>query len=59
MGRTDKMTGFRTWLQEMWMQHKDEYSDMHIPIPESNLAEYFGKYKYWLKREYRHQKGIK
>ncbi len=51
------MTGFRTWLQEMWMQHKDEYADLHIPIPESDLTEYFRKYKYWLKREYRHQKG--
>lgn len=57
MGSTDKLTSFRTWLQEMWMQHKDEYADLHIPIPESDLTEYFRKYKYWLKREYRHQKG--
>jgi hypothetical protein len=49
------MSNFRHWVQELWMQHKDEYSDLKLPIPEDDISEYFRKYKYWLKREYRHQ----
>jgi hypothetical protein len=49
---------FRTWLQEMWMQHQDELQTYNQPLP-YNQQEYFAKYKYWLKREYRHQKGNK
>lgn len=49
------MTNFRHWVQEIWMQHKDEYVDLKLPIPEDSVDEYFQKYKYWLKREYRHQ----
>jgi hypothetical protein len=48
---------FRYWLQEMWMKHKDEYLNMRQVVPETDLAQYFQKYKYWLKREYRHQQG--
>ena len=36
------------------MQHKDEYSELKLVIPEEDIEEYFGKYKYWLKREYKH-----
>jgi hypothetical protein len=49
------MTKFRHWVQELWMQHKDEYVDLKLPIPEDDIGEYFQKYKYWLRREYRHQ----
>lgn len=48
---------FRHWLSEMWLKHKDEYIDIGQAVPEANLAQYFQKYKYWLKREYRHQQG--
>jgi hypothetical protein len=48
---------FRHWLSEMWLNHKDEYIDIGQPVPEVNLAQYFQTYKYWLKREYRHQQG--
>ena len=51
------MKNFRHWVQELWMQHKDEYIDLALPIPEEDLSEYFQKYKYWLKREYRYQKS--
>lgn len=47
-------TLFRNWVRELWMQHKDEYSELKLPIPEEDLEEYFRKYKYWLKREFRH-----
>ena len=49
---------FRHWIQEMWMQHKDEYMELNLVIPESDAQEYFRKYKYWLKREYKHQKTL-
>ena len=52
----EKQTTFRIWLQEIWMLHKDEYSEMNQLVPEQDLAAYFQKYKYWLKREFRHQK---
>jgi hypothetical protein len=51
-------TPFRNWVRELWMQHKDEYSDLKLPIPEEDVEEYFQKYKYWLKREYQHLKRI-
>jgi hypothetical protein len=46
---------FRHWLQEMWLTHKDEYMVLGQQVPEQDLAQYFNAYKYWLKREYRHQ----
>ena len=49
---------FRFWIQEMWMQHKDEYMELNLVILESDAQEYFRKYKYWLKREYKHQKTL-
>lgn len=48
---------FRVWLQEMWMRHKDEYAELRQFVPEQDLEAYFRQYKYWLKREYRHQMG--
>lgn len=48
---------FRHWLQEMWFQHVDESAEYGILLPYTS-KEYFNKYKYWLKREYRHQQGV-
>ena len=48
---------FRAWLQEMWFQHQTEREDWGQPV-NYNLQEYFAKYKYWLKREYRYQQGV-
>jgi hypothetical protein len=49
---------FRAWLQEMWYAHLDELMGLAQPLPKYTLQEYFAKYKYWLKREYRHQQGV-
>ena len=46
---------FRPWLQEMWFNHLDELMSLGLRPPKYALKEYFEKYKYWLKREYRHQ----
>jgi hypothetical protein len=46
---------FRIWCQEKWYEHVDEMiSDTGKP-PVYHPKEYFQKYKWWLKREYRFQ----
>ena len=50
---------FRTWLQNTWYAHLDELLAMGQTLPKYTLQEYFARYKYWLKREYRHQQGAK
>ena len=50
---------FRDWLREMWYKHLDELESIGAPPPEYNLRQYFNRYKYWLKREYRHQQESK
>lgn len=47
---------FRHWLHEMWTKHKDEYIEIGQLVPEQDLTQYFQNYKYWLKREYKHQR---
>lgn len=48
---------FRHWLQEIWFEHLDELMSLGLPPPKYALKQYFNDYKYWLKREYRHQHG--
>jgi hypothetical protein len=44
---------FRHWVHELWMQNCDEHRESsELPYTQE---EYFRMYKYWLKREYRHQ----
>lgn len=45
---------FRHWCREMWYEHCLELESYGQPVPYS-ATEYFNKYKYWLKREYRYQ----
>lgn len=49
---------FRYWLQQMWMQHKDELEQFGQQC-DYDIKDYFGRYKYWLRREYRHTHGKK
>jgi hypothetical protein len=53
-----KASNFRHWLQHMWHDHQTEYEGYGQPLSYS-IKEYFARYKYWLKREYRHQQGVK
>ena len=46
---------FRSWCQEKWYEHVDEMIDITGKPPVYHPNEYFAKYKYWLKREYRYQ----
>ena len=46
---------FRQWCYEKWMEHCDEVEAWtgQYPGPRYLSAEYFGKYKWWLRREFR------
>ena len=48
---------FRSWVQQQWYEHCNEFESWFKHQPEYSLQEYFNRYKYWLKREYRHQQG--
>ena len=48
---------FRRWLQQRWYAHCLEIEEWTGRMPTYPMSEYFAKYKYWLKREYRHQQG--
>ena len=44
---------FRQWVHELWLQNSDEHQAYNqLPYTQQ---QYFQQYKYWLKREYRHQ----
>ena len=50
---------FRAWCQEKWYEHCDEVEAWLGRSPEYLAAEYFARYKHWLRREYRNQLGVK
>lgn len=49
-----KPHSFRMWCQEKWFEHKDELESYGQLVTDTS-KQYFAKYKFWLKREYRHQ----
>jgi hypothetical protein len=47
---------FAIWLNKMWHDHRIEVlRETGVPT-DYNLQEYFVKYKWWLRREYKFQK---
>lgn len=50
-----KKSSFRFWCQQLWMANLEERSDMGFD--RIDQQEYFKRYKFWLKREYKHQQG--
>ena len=48
-----KETAFRLWLNQVWFEHKTEILDVTRKPCDYDLAEYFNKYKWWLKREFK------
>jgi len=49
-----KPRSFRHRCNEKWFEHKDELESYGQPLLYT-ADQYFAKYKFWLKREYRHQ----
>lgn len=47
---------FRHWLRQMWYDYIAE-CEGYGQAPSLDPNQYFQKYKYWLKREYRHHHG--
>jgi len=48
---------FRQWLHEMWLANVDERIELHLDT--INIKDYFDRYKWWLRREYRYQQKAK
>jgi ssDNA-binding replication factor A large subunit len=44
---------FRSWCYNMWMDHCDEVYAWSGERVKYFSAEYFNKYKWWLRREFR------
>lgn len=44
---------FRQWVEDIWRENCEERRAWHET--EQPLTEYFQRYKWWLKREYRFQ----
>jgi hypothetical protein len=51
------LSPFRHWCQEKWYEHQEEIAAYGQPVCYT-AREYFLKYKFWLKREYKHQQGL-
>jgi hypothetical protein len=48
-----KDTAFRSWLRQLWQAsctERDEFNE--LPLTQQ---QYFGRYKHWLRREFRFQ----
>lgn len=44
---------FRSWCTEKWYEHCEEIEAWTGHSPRYLSAEYFSKYKWWLRREFR------
>lgn len=43
---------FRAWCYEKWQEHCEEVYQWEGFYPTATSQEYFGKYRWWLKRQY-------
>ena len=48
---------FRSWCREKWYEYIGE-CEAYKETPSLDPDQYFKKYKYWLKREYKFQRNI-
>jgi len=48
---------FRHWVNELWMENREERL-LYGEEP-ATINQYWERYKYWLKREYKHQRDKK
>jgi len=47
---------FRTWCRDIWFEHIDEMISYTGKEPVYTGREYFRKYRWWLRREYKSRK---
>lgn len=50
-----KNSAFRIWVQNIWTDNTEEHLTFHEKP--YTINEYWDKYKYWLKREFKHQQS--
>jgi hypothetical protein len=50
-----KESNFRRWIAEIWRENCEEY--LTLNQKPYTMEEYWARYKYWLKREYRYQRS--
>lgn len=50
-----KESPFRNWLRNKWYEHLEELATYGEPAPKYSSDFYYKTYKWWLKREYRHE----
>ena len=50
-------SAFRHWVNELWMENREERL-LYGEEP-ATITQYWERYKYWLKREYKHQRDKK
>jgi hypothetical protein len=51
-----KSIEFRTWVENIWRENCQERYDWNED--QQTLHQYFARYKYWLKREFRYQQSL-
>ena len=51
----NQVSAFRLWVQELWLDNCEE----HLTYGEDpyTIKQYWDRYKYWLKREFKFQKA--
>ena len=49
-----RTSSFRHWVNELWMENREERL-LYGEDP-ATIKQYWDTYKYWLKREYKHQR---
>ena len=57
LAQTNQASAFRLWVNDIWHQNCEE----HLTYGEDpyTIKQYWERYKYWLKREYKHQRDKK
>jgi hypothetical protein len=52
--RKHPSSAFRYWVNELWMENREERL-LYGEEP-ATINQYWERYKFWLKREYKHQR---
>ena len=52
--RKRQSSPFRHWVTELWMENREERL-LYGEEP-ATITQYWERYKFWLKREYKHQR---
>jgi hypothetical protein len=54
LGQKTQISAFRHWVRELWMTNCDER--LTYGQDPATMKQYWDTYKWWIKREYKHQR---